>query len=94
MSNMSHVIRQVERKSPNTKIALSSVIGRKDRPTIEKDVSRINYDLYSLCREYSLDYICNDNIEDDCLGAKKLHLNKKGNSCLAVNFMRYLDRLD
>jgi len=91
--NISHIVRQVQRKSPNTKIAISSVIGRHDRPTIEKDVARINYDLFTLCAEYSLDYISHESIDDDCLGTKRLHLNKKGNSCLATSFMRYLNRL-
>ena len=54
---------------------------------------KVNMDLYSLCTEYGLDFINNENIEDDCLGAKRFHLNKKGNSCLAVNFMRFEELL-
>merc|ERR1712080_11517 len=91
ISNMENVIRCVRRKLPDTKIAISSVIARKDKSNIEKDVSRVNYLLYAICLDYSLDYISNENIEESSLGSKKVFLNKKGNSFLAVNYMKYLD---
>ena len=32
-------------------------------------------------------YVSHDNISDDCLGAKGLHLNPKGTGRLAVNLI-------
>lgn len=93
-SYMMSAVRLLQRASPDTKIAVSSVVGRKDRPNIEKEVVRINCELYALCEDYSLYYLSNQNIEDDSLGSKKLHLNKKGESCLAVNFMRFLESIE
>ena len=33
----------------------------------------------------------NSNIDDSCLGMRKLHLNKKGKAMLAVNLIKAMD---
>ena len=35
-------------------------------------------------------FIDNGNLKEEHLGQKKLHLNKKGNSILANNFLKFL----
>ena len=45
------------------------------------------------CRQKDINYIENANINEDCLGVKKLHLNRKGNSCFAKNLLKYLNNV-
>ena len=42
------------------------------------------------CTKTNLDYIENNNIKEEHLGNKKLHLNKKGNTVFANNLLKYL----
>lgn len=39
-------------------------------------------------------YIDNANINKDYLGAKKLHVSRKGNSCFAKNLLKYLNKCE
>ena len=83
-------MKEVKRISPNTKIAFSSITIRKDKKGIDKNVVETNARLKNYCSQKKLDYIENTNIKEEHLGVKKLHLNKRGNSLLATNFLRYL----
>ena len=69
----------MRKQSPHTKVAISALITRKDK---------IDYDdIMSLCEENLIDFIKHDNIDESCLGIKKLHVNKKGNAYLANDFI-------
>ena len=50
----------------------------------------INSRLKNYCQQKHLDFIDNSNILEEHLGNRKLHLNKRGNSVLANNFIKYL----
>ena len=80
----------VKKISPNTKTSFSSITIRKDKKGIDKIVVETNARLKNYCSQKKLDYIENTNIKEEHLGVKKLHLNKRGNSLLATNFLRYL----
>ena len=84
------IVKQVKKVSQNTKIVFSSIAIRKDRKYIDKKVAEVNSHLKNYCNQKNIDYIDNSNIKEDHLGVKKLHLNKKGNSVLAKNFLKYL----
>ena len=84
------IIKEVKKVSHNTKIAFSSIITRKDRKNIDKKVLDVNSHLKNYCSQKNIDFIDNNNIKEEHLGVKKLHLNKRGNSVLASNILKYL----
>ena len=90
VNNLSTIINRIKRRSPNSTIAITSIVTRKDRPNLDKKVSELNTNIKEFCKENLTDYICNDSITESCLGAKKLHLNKKGCAYLANNFITYI----
>ena len=92
INKMKSVVKQVRNSIPNTKIVISGVIGRKDKKDLEVKVSDLNSRLKNYCKQQNIDFIDNQNIDGTCLGAKKLHLNKKGNSIFAKNILTYLDQ--
>ena len=90
LNNVKKIGKEVKRISRNTKIAFSSIKIRKDKKDIDKNVVETNARLKNYCSQKKLDYIENTNIKEEHLGVKKPHLNKRGNSLLATNFLRYL----
>ena len=44
-----------------------------------------------MCIEEKGKTLDNSNIDDSCLGMRKLHLNKKGKSMLAMNLIKAMD---
>ena len=42
------------------------------------------------CKQKNIDFVDNSNIIEEHLGSKKLHLNKRGNSILAKNILKFL----
>ena len=90
LNNVKKILKQVKKLSPNTKVAFSSIVTRKDKKDISKTVQDTNLRLKNYCSQKNIDFIQNSNIMAEHLGIKKLHLNKKGNSLLANNFLKYL----
>ena len=80
----------MKKSSANTRIAISSEISRQDKEQNEKAVVDLNLKLKLFCDENLLDFIRNDNIDESCLGSKKLHLNRKGNAYCAKNLIDYI----
>ena len=81
----------VRSKLPNCKLAMSNVTTRKDKNEIDKKVETFKIKLSKFCKKNKIDIIDNKNLDDSCLNYKQLHLNRKGNSYLANNFLDYLD---
>ena len=81
----------VRSKLPNCKLAISNVIRRNDKNEIDKKVETLNIKLSKFCKKNKINIINNKNLDDSCLNYKQLHLNRKGNSYLANNFLDYLD---
>ena len=90
IANYQAVINKIIKKSPQSNMAISSVIKRLDRKNIDKKVITLNEKLKKLCEENHIDYINNDNVDESCLGERKLHLGTKGNAYLASNFIKYV----
>ena len=88
--NYKKITDTIKSKLPNCKYAISNVVMRKDKPDIEKKVIEFNSRLSKFCSKNKIDIIENKNLDGSCLSFKKLHLNKKGNSYLANNFLDFL----
>ena len=84
------IVKLVKKVSQNSKIVFPSIIIRKDQKNIDKNVSQVNSYLKYYCKQKNIDFIDNGNLKEEHLGQKKLHLNKKGNSILANNILKYL----
>ena len=90
LNNVKKILKQVKKLSPNTKAAFSNIVTRKDKKDISKTVQDTNSRLKNYCSQKNIDFLQNSNTIQEHLGIKRLHLNKKGNSLLANNFLKYL----
>ena len=72
----------IEKKLPSSKVLISNIVKRCNGKA-SLTIKNFNEHL----KELAIDVIDNDNITGDCLGRKGLHLNKKGNGRLALNFI-------
>ena len=91
LNNAKKIVKQLTIKLPKVKIAFSGLTSRKDRKNLDKNVTETNKRLRNYCRQKDIDIIDNSNITEDSLGVKKLHLNRKGNSCFGKNLLKYLN---
>ena len=91
LENFNRMTDSVRSKLPNCKLAISNVITRKDNNEIDKKVETFNIKLSKFYKNNKIDIMNNKNSDDSCLNCKQLHLNRKGNSYLANNFLDYLD---
>ena len=90
LNNAKKIVKELTTKLPKVKIAFSELITRKDKKNLDKNVTETNKRLKNYCRQEDIGYIDNSIIAEDSLGIKKLHLNRKGNSFLAKNLLKYL----
>ena len=93
IQNMQSIINTIKRKSAHTKIAISSVFIRTDKKDMPKKVNELNAKLKMFCEENLIDFISNDNVDEECLSLKRLHLSKKGNGRFASNLINYIKQL-
>ena len=52
---------------------------------------KTNSRLKNFCKQNNIRLLSNDNIKEEHLGIKKLHLNKKGNSAFAKNLLSFIE---
>ena len=90
LNQVKKIVRQVKKVYQNTKIVFSTIIISKDCKNKDKKFSQVNSYLKNYCNQKNIDFIDNSNLNEEHLGQKKLHLNKKGNSILANNFLKFL----
>ena len=72
-------------------VTFSNIIVRKDKRNLEKARADTNSRLKNFCRQKNINLIPNDNIKEEHLGVKKLHLNRKGNSVFAKNLLNFIE---
>ena len=85
-------IELVQKDSPNTEVAISLPIMRKDKEgRYSKKLRDLKRKIQKHCTDKDIALIDNDNITQDGLGIKGLHLNRKGNSQLARNLKDFID---
>ena len=51
----------------------------------------MNNRLKNYCSQTNIEYIENNNIKEERLGKKKVHLNKRGNTIFVNNFLKFCD---
>ena len=90
LTSVKKIVKKVKQTSPNSKVVFSSLLTRKDKKDLDKKVQDVNNRLKNYCMQTNLDYIENNNIKEEHLGNKKLHLNKKRNTLFANNLLKYL----
>ena len=82
----------MKNSSPNTKPVFSSVILCKDKKEISRKVGKTNLILKNYCKQKNIDFVDNNNnkVKEEHLGNEKLYFNKRGNSILAKNTLKYM----
>ena len=85
------VVEVIKNNQPSTSISISSIIQRADDRSLKKTVEETNKAIRTYCATTGLDFICNDNINDQHLNTGGLHLNRKGVYDLVGNFRKYLN---
>ena len=68
------------------KVIISCPTDRYDDPKAKLTILHLRRKLKNL----EIPIILNDNIYDDCIGKRGLHLNEKGSGRLAMNFMSHI----
>ena len=81
---------QIKKNSPNTKVAISTIIVRKDKTTIRNKIKDINDILKNICDQNAWTFIDNRNVDLSCLNRRGIHLNRKGSSLVTKNFLNHL----
>ena len=95
LANFKTMIENIRNNSPETVIALSNVVIRKDKAAKEKKVSvtNLNKKIKELAKVKKIELIDNSNLDTSCLSRRMLHMNDKGNSYLANNFINFMRTL-
>ena len=87
LSNVKKIVSKTNKTSPNTVVTFSSIIFRKHKKNLEKTRPDTNSWLKNFCRQQKINLISNDNIKEEHLGIKKLHLN----SIFAKNLLHFTE---
>ncbi len=90
LEEISELVMKDENKS--TELVISTVVTRGDRTGMSKRITNLNKRIKKFCADNDLKTIEYDNIDFSCLAAKRLHLNKRGDSILVNNFINFLSR--
>ena len=90
IDNWNEIIESAKRKSPDNEIVFATLTIRKDRPGMPKRVKALNSKIREFCEKNNVKVNSNANVDESCLSAKKLHLNQRGNSVLARNFLNFI----
>ena len=88
--NLAEIFKEVRSISPESEIVMSSVIAKQDKPGMPKKVKNLNKSINQVREKFNTRVMSNSNIGGKCLSTKKLHLNKRGNSVFAWNFLKFI----
>ena len=91
LSNVKKIVNETNKTSPNTVLTFSNIIFRKEEKNLEKTRADTNSRLKNFCRQKKINLISNDNIKEEHLGIKKLHLNTKGTGIFAKNLLNFIE---
>ena len=89
--NLQNTIDYIYSHSPQTNIAISLCTISMDKPGLPRKIHARNIIIKGVCTRNNLKRIDNSNLKETCLGAKKLHLNRKGCTYLANNLKKFID---
>ncbi len=85
--NLLQLAAKVSANSPHTKVFISTVILRQDKPLLNQEISKLNNLIKDKCSQNQISVIDNGNIDDTDLNNSRLHLNSIGTSKLAKNII-------
>ena len=88
------LLTKLKKTPPSTMVTFSNIIVRKDKRNLEKARADTNSGLKNFCRQKNINFIPNDNIKEEHLGVKKLHLNRKGDSVFAKNLLNFIEEIE
>ena len=91
LNNIKSIVNKVKTTSLDTVLSFSNIIIRRDKRNLEKMRADTNSRLKNFCNQKNIHLILNDNIKENHLGIKKLHLNRKGNSIFAKNLLNIIE---
>ena len=88
---LNKTVNKTKKKPANTVISFSIIIIRKDRRNLEKSHADTNSRLKNFCKQKNIGLIDDENLKENQLGIKKLHLNRKGNILFAKNLLKFIE---
>ena len=88
---LNKTVNKTKKKPANTVISFSIIIIRKDRRNLEKSHADTNSRLKNFCKQKNIRLIDDENLKENQLGIKKLHLNRKGNILFAKNLLKFIE---
>ena len=91
LTNVKKIVNKVNKTSPDNLQSFSDIVFRKDKKNIEKMRADTNSRLKNFCKQKNIKLILNDNLKEEHLGIKKLHLNRKGNTVFARNLLNFIE---
>ena len=91
LNSIKKIVNKVKNTSLDTALSLSNIIIRRDKKKLEKMHAVTNSWLKKCCNQKNIHFILNDNIKEEHLGIKKLHLNRNGNSIFAKNLLKFIE---
>ena len=86
---MKEIVKMVRETCKNINLCFSSLICRTNPKDIDEKVIKTNTHLENYCKQQNLDFIDNSNIKKSDLNSRGLHLQERGSSKLAKNFLDY-----
>ena len=90
--NVKKIVNKTNKTFPDTVLTFSNIIFRKDKKNLKKTRADTNTWLKNFCRQKKMNnFISNDNLKDEHLGIKKLHLNRKVNYIFAKNLLNFIE---
>ena len=90
IENLATIYNYMKTNYKDTDLIISEVTVRKDSKNMPNKVKEINKKIKEFCTAKNVLLINHDNIEEECLGKRKLHLNRKGKGVFARNFKHFL----
>ena len=93
IANLETTVNRVKRKSAHINIVMSSLLIRKDKLGIDKEVLTLNEKIKMFCNDNLVKYLSNDSINGSCLGRGKLHPNQKRKAMLVKNFINCIEKM-
>ena len=89
LDNVKKIVKMVRETCKNTKLCFSSLICRNDLKDIDEKVKKTNAHLENYGKQQNLGFIGHSNIKKSDLNSRRLHLQERGSSKLAKNFLDY-----
>ena len=94
LNSVRKIGKQVSRKASSNNLVSLSFIVREDKQKLDKSLSETKAHLKKFCLQKSIGFMNNENINESCLGKKKLYPGNNGEAAFAKNLMGYMNWVD